>query len=229
MGRMVRLDIISDPICPWCYIGKARLDHAIAEAGTNPFDMVWRIFRLNPDMPPEGMDRKAYLEAKFGGPEGAEQVYSRVRREAERSGLELQFDRIARTPDTFDAHRLIRWAGATGNQTAVAQALFQRYFERGEDISDRAVLLDVAEETGMERDVVARLFEGDSETEALREEEEQIRSMGVGGVPCFVIGGKYVLQGAQEAETWKQVIGELEAAIAQQGAETPAEGTAPEG
>ncbi len=220
---MVRLDIISDPICPWCYIGKARLDHAIAETGVNPFDVVWRIFRLNPDMPREGMDRKAYLEAKFGGPEGAEQVYSRVRQEAERSGLELHFDKIARTPSTLDAHRLIRWAGASGNQTPVAQALFERYFERGEDISDREVLLDVAEGAGMERDVVARLLDGDSEIEELREEEEQIRSMGVGGVPCFVIGGKYALQGAQEVETWKQVLTELDATIRQQAAETPPE------
>ena len=222
---MVRLDIISDPICPWCYIGKARLDHAIAETGINPFDVVWRIFRLNPDMPPEGMDRQAYLEAKFGGPEGAEQVYARVRQEAERSGLELRFDQIERTPDTFDAHRLIRWAAASGHQTDVAQALFQRYFERGEDISDREVLLDVAEGAGMEREVVARLLDGDSETEELRQEEEQIRGMGVGGVPCFVIGGKYVLQGAQETETWKQVLTELDAAIAQQqGGEAPQEG-----
>ena len=106
----------------------------------------------------------------------------------------------------------------------MAQALFERYFERGEDISDRAVLLDVAEGAGMERDVVARLLDGDSESEALREEEEQIRRMGVGGVPCFVIGGKYVLQGAQEVDTWKQVLTELDAAIQQQPTDAPPEG-----
>ena len=115
---MIKLEIISDPICPWCYIGKARLDQAIAETGIDPFDISWRIFQLNPDMPPEGMDRQAYLEAKFGGPAGAERVYSRVRQVAAESGLDLKFDAIPRTPNTFDAHRLIRWAKATGNQTA---------------------------------------------------------------------------------------------------------------
>lgn len=220
---MVTLDIISDPICPWCYIGKARLDAAIAETGINPFQTHWRIFELNPDMPPEGMDRKAYLEAKFGGPEGAEQVYSRIRREAERSGLDLDFERIARTPNTFDAHRLIRWAQAQGVQDRVADELFRRYFEQGADISDHAVLLDVAEAAGMECEVVARLLEGDAEREALREEEESIRGMGVQGVPCFVIGGKYVLQGAQESETWKQVLTELDQAIRKQAAEQPGE------
>lgn len=220
---MVTLDIISDPICPWCYIGKARLDAAIAETGINPFQTHWRIFELNPDMPPEGMDRKAYLEAKFGGPEGAEQVYSRIRREAERSGLDLKFERIARTPNTFDAHRLIRWAQAQGVQDRVADELFRRYFEQGADISDHAVLLDVAEAAGMEREVVARLLEGDADREALRKEEESIRGMGVQGVPCFVIGGKYVLQGAQESETWKQVLTELDQAIRKQAAEQPGE------
>lgn len=220
---MVTLDIISDPICPWCYIGKARLDAAIAETGINPFQTHWRIFELNPDMPPEGMDRKAYLEAKFGGPEGAEQVYSRIRREAERSGLDLKFERIARTPNTFDAHRLIRWAQAQGVQDRVADELFRRYFEQGADISEHAVLIDVAEAAGMEREVVARLLEGDADREALRKEEESIRGMGVQGVPCFVIGGKYVLQGAQESETWKQVLTELDQAIRKQAAEQPGE------
>jgi len=125
---MVTLEIISDPICPWCYIGKARLDQAIAETGLDPFEVSWRIFQLNPTMPPEGMDRQEYLQAKFGGPEGAERVYSHVRRTAAETGLELKFDAIGRTPNTFDAHRLIRWAGTTGNQSAVVQQLFHRYF-----------------------------------------------------------------------------------------------------
>lgn len=210
---MVTLDIISDPICPWCYIGKARLDQAIAELGRDPFDASWRIFQLNPTMPKEGMDRKEYLEAKFGGPDGAERVYSHVRRTAEESGLTLDFDGIKRTPNTFDAHRLIRWAKTTGNQSAVVQQLFRRYFEQGQDISSHATLLDVAESAGMEREVVARLLEGDADSDLLREEEEAARRMGVTGVPCFVIGGRYVLQGAQDVGTWKKVIAEINEAI----------------
>lgn len=211
---MVTLDIISDPICPWCYIGKARLDQAIAETGLDPFDISWRIFQLNPTMPPEGMDRREYLETKFGGPEGAERVYSHVRRTAAETGLDLKFDAIKRTPNTFDAHRLIRWAGTTGNQSAVVQQLFHRYFEQGEDISDHQVLLDVAVAAGMERAVVAKLLAGDADREVLTEEEQAARRMGVGGVPCFVIDGRYVLHGAQDVATWKKVIVELAGAQA---------------
>jgi len=218
---MITLDIISDPICPWCYIGKARLDQAIAETGIDPFEVNWRIFQLNPDMPPGGMDRKAYLEAKFGGPEGAKRVYSRIRAVAGESGLDIRFDAIPRTPNTFDAHRVIRWAKATGHQNAVVQQLFRRYFELGQDISQRETLLDAAEAAGMEREVVARLLDGDADRAELEAEEEAARRMGVTGVPCFIIGGRYVLQGAQDAETWKRVLRELDAAMTA-GMESPA-------
>ncbi len=209
---MVRLDIVSDPICPWCYIGKAKLDRAIAETGLNPFDVVWRIFQLNPDMPPDGMDRRAYLEAKFGGPQGARQVYSRVEDAARAAGLKVDFDAIQRTPNTMDAHRLIRWSETSGAQSAVVDDLFERYFEKGEDISNHALLLDVAEAAGMEREVVERLLQGDADRETLAEEDAAARRIGVSGVPCFIVGGKYVLQGAQDTETWVKVIQELHAA-----------------
>lgn len=215
---MITLDIISDPICPWCYIGKARLDQAIAETGIDPFDVNWRIFQLNPEMPAEGMDRKAYLEAKFGGPEGADRVYSHVRTVAKDTGLDLKFDAIPRTPNTFDAHRLIRWAKATNHQAQVVQELFTRYFELGQDISDRQTLLDAAESAGMERDVIDRLLSSDADRAELEAEEEAARQMGVTGVPCFIIGGRYVLQGAQDPETWKRVLRELDAAMAAEGA-----------
>ncbi len=218
---MVTLDIISDPICPWCYIGKARLDQAIAETGRDPFEVSWRIFQLNPDMPPEGMDRQEYLQAKFGGKEGAERVYSQVRRSAAETGLELKFDAIKRTPNTFDAHRLIRWAATGGHQPAVVKQLFQRYFENGEDISDHAILLDVAEAAGMARTVVAELLAGDADRETLSEEEQAARRMGVGGVPCFIVGGRYVLQGAQDVATWKKVIAEVAGAPAGEAARAP--------
>ncbi|MEL6997955.1 MAG: DsbA family oxidoreductase [Pseudomonadota bacterium] len=206
---MITLDIISDPICPWCYIGKANLDEAIARTGENPFDINWRIFQLNPDMPPAGADRREYLETKFGGPDRAKEIYGRIRGAAEEAGLAVNFDLIARTPNTMDAHRLIRWSKTTGMQTALVQQLFIRYFERGEDISDHAVLLDAAEAIGMERTVVQRLLEGDADRDVLQEEDVTAREMGVGGVPCFIVGGKYVVQGAQPPETWVRVIEEL--------------------
>jgi predicted DsbA family dithiol-disulfide isomerase len=213
---MITLDIISDPICPWCYIGKARLDQAIAETGLDPFDVTWRTFQLNPAMPAGGMDRQAYLDAKFGGPDGAEQVYSRIRQTAAETGLALDFDKIKRTPNTMDAHRLIRWAKATGNQTAVVDQLFRRYFENGEDISDHQILLDAAAAAGMERPVVANLLAGDADRDALAGEEDAARKMGVNGVPCFVIGGRYVLNGAQDVATWKKVITEISETLAKQ-------------
>ena len=206
---MVKLDIISDPICPWCYIGKANLEAAIAQTGVNPFDIDWRIFQLNPDMAPEGMDRREYLETKFGGPDRAKEVYARVEQAASEAGLDVHFDKIPRTPNTMDAHRLIRWSSTTGHQQVLVQELFERYFEKGQDISDHDVLLEVAEQVGMEREIVAKLLEGDADRDALAEEDQTARQMGVTGVPCFIVGGRYVLQGAQPPEVWAKVINEL--------------------
>jgi predicted DsbA family dithiol-disulfide isomerase len=206
---MISLDIISDPICPWCYIGKARLDAATRALDATPFELSWRIFQLNPTMPAEGMDRRAYLEWKFGGPEQADRIYGEIDRVATASGLSLNLDGIGRTPNTFDAHRLIRWARTTGAQTAVVDELFKRYFEKGEDIGDRDLLLDVGESVGMERELVARLFDSDADTADLQEEEALARQMGVTGVPTFILGERYVLTGAQETETWTKVVDEL--------------------
>ena len=168
---MITLDIISDPICPWCYIGKAKLDDALASMPDHPFDIRWRPFRLNPDMPPEGMDRRSYLEGKFGGKEKARQVYDQIAQAAEAAGLDIDFSRIARTPSTVDAHRLIRWARTEGAQGRVVDALFHAYFEDGLDISDRSVLLDIAEAAELDRGVVAALLESDADRVEVIEEE----------------------------------------------------------
>jgi len=210
---MIPLHILSDPICPWCYIGKAKLDAAIAEVGVNPFAVSWRPFQLNPDMPREGMDRQAYLDAKFGGPAGAAEVYGRIAEAASAAGLDLAFDKIARTPNTLDAHRLIRWAETEGAQDTVVDALFRRYFEAGQDISDPGVLVDTAEAAGLERAVIERLLAGDADRETLAEEDRAAREMGITGVPTFVINGRYVLQGAQDSATWANVIREIGAAL----------------
>ena len=206
---MVKLDIVSDPICPWCYIGKAKLEQALAQAGDHPFDIRWRPFRLNPEMPPDGMDRKAYLEAKFGGKERAAAIYDKIRAAGAEAGLDLDFARIGRTPDTLDAHRVIRWARMEGAQGRVVDALFRAYFEQGADISDRKVLLDAAEGAGMDRALVEQLLDSEADREEVIAEDEAAREIGVGGVPTFLIGGKYVIQGAQEPELWTKVIGEL--------------------
>lgn len=215
---MTSLDILSDPICPWCYIGKAKLDRALAAAPEQPFDIRWRPFQLNPDMPAEGMDRKTYLEMKFGE-DGAKRAYDNIARAAAEAGLDVDFNRIARTPSTLDAHRLLRWARADEAQGAVKDAMFRRYFAEGEDISDHGVLLDIAVEAGLDRDLVGRLLASDADKQEIREEDASAREMGVSGVPTFLIGGRYVVQGAQDAELWARVIEELrEAQAAEAGA-----------
>ena len=205
---MITLDIISDPICPWCYIGKANFEKAVEAKGYQPFDIFWRPFQLNPDMPKGGMDRRKYLEAKFGA-ERAETFYKQIEDHAKGAGLDVRFDLIERTPNTFDAHRLIRWSRSTGMQNAVVNQLFARYFERGEDLGDRDLLLDVAESVGMEREVVKQLYDNDADRELLETEESTAREIGVNGVPTFIVANKHVVTGAQPPDLWENVLDEL--------------------
>lgn len=216
---MVKLDILSDPICPWCYIGKAHLDRALEAHPDHPFAIEWHPFQLNPDMPPEGMDRRAYLEAKFGGPEGAAQVYGRIAGAAKAAGLSIDFDAIQRTPSTLDAHRLIHWAGLEGRQTAVVTRLFKAYFEGGQDIGDRSVLLDIAEGVGLDRAMIERLLDSDADRDDIRARDSHARARGVTGVPTFVVANAHVLPGAQPPELWEQVLTELAAQGNEGGAE----------
>lgn len=206
---MVTLTIISDPICPWCLIGKARLDAALAQAPAYPFSIRWRPFQLNPDMPAGGMDRRAYLAAKFGGPAGAARVYGAIAETAAQDGLTLDFDRIARTPNTRDAHRTLRWAGDGARQHALAQALFARYFMLGEDIGDHAVLAEAAASVGMEGAAVAARLATDEDRVAIVAEDAQARAIGVTGVPAFVIADRYLVSGAQPTDFWLRAIDEF--------------------
>ena len=191
---LISLDVISDPICPWCYIGKARLQAAIERHGSNPFDVFWRPFQLNPDMPAEGVGRKEYLEAKFGK-ERAETFYTQIAEAAAGADLDVDFDKIGRTPNTIDAHRVIRWARAEARQGPVTDGLFAAYFKAGRDISDHDVLVDVASQAGMDGDSVRARLATDEDVDAVRAEDSQAREMGVNGVPCFIVAGKYVING----------------------------------
>ena len=206
---MTTLDIISDPICPWCYIGKAKLDRALEAAPEHPFEIQWKPFQLNPDMPAEGMDRREYLEWKFGGREGAIKVYGEIAKTAEATGLDIAFEKIKRTPNTLNAHRLIRWAQVEEKQSAVVSQLFKRYFREGQDISDIDVLVDVATTVSMDGDLVRRLLDGDSDLAETIAEDKKAREMGVQGVPCFIIGASYAVQGAQNTDTWAGIIAEI--------------------
>lgn len=206
---VTRLEILSDPVCPWCYIGKAKLDRALEKRPDHPFNIQWRPFQLNPDMPTEGMDNAAYLSAKFGGPEGAQKVYARIEQTALDAGIDVDFSRISRKPNTINAHRLLHWAGIEDRQGLVANQLFHRFFKLGQDIGATDVLLDVAKTVGMDHTVTQRLLEGDADTAEIRAADARARDMGVTGVPTFILGGKYVLTGAQETEVWLSVIDEI--------------------
>lgn len=206
---MIRLDIISDIACPWCYVGKAYLDRALAAEPDHPFAIEWHPFQLNPEMPKEGMDRRAYLEAKFGGPEGAARVHQPLVDHAARAGVALGLDRIARTPNTLDAHRVIHWAGLEGRQTAMVSALFGAYWRDGRDVGDAETLAAIAGEVGLDRAMILRLLASDGDVADIRAREAHARERGVNAVPTFIIAGRHVVQGAQPVETWQRIIEEL--------------------
>ncbi|WOI57237.1 DsbA family oxidoreductase [Palleronia sp. LCG004] len=207
---MIKLDILSDPICPWCLIGKANLDAALQARPDHPFDIEWHPFQLNPDMPAEGMDRKTYLEAKFGGRDGAVKAYAPVVEAAEKAGVEIAFDKIARTPNTLDAHRMIHWAGLEGRQPAMVAALFNAYFRAGRDIGNHAVLADLAADCGMDRNMTARLLETDADRDEIAARDAHARTRGVTGVPTFVVANQHVVPGAQPTSLWHDVLDDLE-------------------
>ncbi len=206
---MIKLDIISDPICPWCYIGKSGLDRALESRPDHPLEIEWHPFQLNPDMPEAGMDRREYLETKFGGKDNAIAVYSRIAEAAEAAGLKINFEAIQRTPNTINAHRLIHWAGLEGRQTAAVSRLFKAYFEEGLDIGDLTVLLDIAEGIGLDRAMIERLYDSGADAEDIRGRDDHARQRGVTGVPTFVLANQHVVPGAQPPELWQNVIDEI--------------------
>ncbi len=206
---MVKLDILSDPICPWCYIGKANLDRALEKHPDHPFEIEWHPFQLNPDMPEAGMGRREYLETKFGGKDGALRAYAPVVDAAEKAGLNIDFAAIERTPNTMNAHRLIHWAGIEGRQAPVVTALFRAYFNEGRDIGDIDVLCDIADSAGLDAAMIRRLYETDADRDDIAARDAWAREKGVTGVPTFVIGQRQAVPGAQPTELWEKVIGEI--------------------
>lgn len=205
---MTKIDILSDPICPWCRIGYAHLAKAMAMRPDHGFVLEWHPFQLNPDMPAGGMGRRDYLEAKFGGRDGAVRAYAPIAEAASAAGLSLALDRIERTPNTLDAHRVIHWAGLEGRQTPVVRALFDAYLGAGRDIGDLTVLADVAGMAGMDRAVIERLLASDADAAEIRARDAHARRRGVTGVPTFVVADHHAVVGAQPPELWLRVIEE---------------------
>ena len=214
---MAKIDIISDPICPWCYIGKTRLDRALELNPTHNFIIEWHPFQLNPTMPKDGMDRREYLEAKFGGQKEAIEVYSNIDKTATETGLSLNFGGIKRTPNTIDAHRLIHWAGIEGRQNSIIDRLFKAYFQEGRDISEHSVLTRIASAAGMDQDVVRNLLKSDADKEDIKARDTDARKRGIQGVPAFVVANEYVIQGAQTIDIWDNIIKEIQEVVSKNG------------
>jgi predicted DsbA family dithiol-disulfide isomerase len=191
------VDVISDVICPWCYIGKRRLEKAIALAGRLDVRVRWHPFQLNPQMPREGMSRRAYRTAKFGSWERSLALDAQVMEAGRGEGIDFAFEKQERTPNTLDAHRLIGLADREGLQDAVVEVLFRAYFTEGRDISVRQTLLDVVAQAGLDRRMAASMLDGDDGLDEIRAEEERARRAGVQGVPFFIINGEVAISGAQ--------------------------------
>jgi len=199
IAPVARIDVISDAICPWCYIGKRNLEGALkvlAGEGLH-FSVMWHPFQLNPDMPAEGVERKAYRVAKFGGPEKARQIDERITETAATVGLEFHLDRLTRTPNTVNAHRLIRMAGQEGVQDAVVEALFKAYFCEGADIGDGEILAGVGGTGGLDPDAVFKMLKGEEHRREVLAGDQMGRNAGIQGVPSFALQGHVLFSGAQ--------------------------------
>jgi predicted DsbA family dithiol-disulfide isomerase len=204
----LRIDIVSDAICPWCYIGKRQLERALATLAQEGlhFSVHWNPFQLNPDMPKEGRDRIAYRAQKFGSAERARELDERVAGAAANVGLSLRQDLMLRTPNTLDAHRLIWLAGREGMQDAVMEAVFAAYFTLGRDIGDREVLADCAAEGGMDRAAVADFLAGEVAAQEMLAADRAAREAGVNGVPSFFLDGYGLYSGAMPAEAMAEAL-----------------------
>ena len=217
MTREFTVDIVSDTVCPWCYVGKRRFEEALANLPPDLDVYVgWRPFQLNPDMPAEGMDRQAYLSAKFGGDSRAKQIYDAIREAGETAGLDFDFANMARQPNTVDSHRLIDRAGRSderpGLQDAVVERLFQACFMEGRDIGDRETLVALAADAGMDAEETRAYLESDEDVERIRQEDTMARQMGIQGVPCFIINRQYAVSGAQDPEVFLKAFEQVLAA-----------------
>lgn len=194
----MRIDVIFDTVCPWCFIGKKRLERALALRPHVQADLHWRPFLLNPDMPDAGMPRGAYLERKFGGPARVGRMLANLKDAGAGEGVTFNFDAIARTPNTLDSHRLVRLAGDQGLAGAVVDRLFHAYFTDGRDIGDRAELCAIATEAGLDGAMVAHHLDTPQGRGEVYMENAHTHRLSINGVPCFIFDGAYGIAGAQD-------------------------------
>ena len=212
----ISVDVISDVVCPWCFIGQKRLKKAIAVVPGVDVTVHWRPYQLDSTIPPEGLDRKQYMVAKFGGEDRLKQAHTQMLEAARDDDIAFALGDIKISPNTLDAHRVIRWAGGaeTDRQDEVVTELFSAFFEQGRNVGDHEVLIDVAGKAGMDSAIVETLLATDSDREAVRAEIETAQRMGITGVPCFLLESRYAVVGAQDAELLADAISRVAAAKA---------------
>ena len=208
---MIKLDIFSDPVCPWCYLGKANLDRALEQHPDHPFQIEWHPFQLNPDMGLTGVDKHSYLLERFGSQAKLDAIHQRFRDMAKANGVQMDPDTPKRIPNTLNAHRLTHWAGLEGRQTFVVAALMRAYWVEGRDIGNLGVLADIGAGSGLDRAVTARLLASDADLDTVMAREAHARARGVSAVPTFLIANQYVVSGAQPPEMWGKAIAEMTA------------------
>lgn len=214
----ITIDLVSDVVCPWCFLGKARLELAIADVqDVVSIDINWRPYQLNPDYPPEGVDHQVELAKKLGGKERMDQAHAQLKALGAEVGISFDFDAIKIGPNTLDAHRLIHWAGQEGRdmQGRVVDALFRANFEQGRNIGDAVVLADIAEQAGLQRAVVETLLASDADVAHVLSEVDAAKQMGVNGVPFFIFDQQYAVSGAQPAAELANAIREIAKAKAE--------------
>jgi predicted DsbA family dithiol-disulfide isomerase len=196
----MQIDIISDVVCPWCFIGKRRLEKALVMRPDIETEITWRPFQLNPDMPAEGMARADYIATKFGDSGHSRRIHQTIAEAGATVGINFAFDKIKRSPNTRNAHRLVRYATKQGAGNDVVTRLFEGYFLQGCDVGDIATLAKIAAEAGLDEREARVFLSGDSERDEIVAEDRNARRLGVNAVPCFIFAGQYAISGAQEPE-----------------------------
>lgn len=202
----VRIDVVSDIVCPWCFIGKHRLEKAIALNPDIPVEVHWRPYFLNDWIPREGISREQYLTTKFGSPERYKGIAQRVSAAAAAEGLTYAMDRISRQPNTLDAHRLIRWADEIGKAAEMKQRLMDLYFTEGADLTSHTVLAQAAADIGLDAEATRKALASDKDVAEIEREALSAKEAGIDGVPCFIFGGKFAISGAQAPEDLAEAI-----------------------
>ena len=200
------IEIVYDLVCPWCFLGARRLMRTLRRRPDLLFELTWRPFLLNPDMPRLGMARPDYVVRKFGGGDRARRLYASIAEIGRAEGVQFRFERIRRTPSSIDAHRLVRYASRFGRADEMVEALFSAHFTDGRDIGDHAVLLSIAQACGLDPVAVRRFLSADAEADAVHADNLRAHRLGINGVPCFVIAGRHAIAGAQEPEVIERLL-----------------------